>query len=179
MEEGTPQQSWQPQNEQEPFQQTTGPAELPSVTWSASEFISHQKASTWYLGLGVGAAILTVLIFAITRNILSALVVAGACIVIGIFAARQPETKLYEINEDGVKVGDRFFPYNIFKSFSILDEGGISCLWLRPLKRFMPTVTMYYAPEDEERIVLMLENFLPEEDRQLDVVERISRRIRF
>ena len=152
---------------------------LTPVTWSASEFVSHQKTTSWYIGLGAVSAVVTLLVFLITRNLLSGIVVAMACMALGVFAARAPQTKTFEINTAGVVVEGKIFPYSMFKSFSIIDDEAVSCIWLRPLKKLMPTVVMYYGPEEEEQIVQMLDNFLPQEDRQHDVVDRISRRIRF
>lgn len=152
---------------------------LTPVTWSASEFVSHQKTTLWYVGLGFVSAIVTLLVFLVTRNLLSGIVVAMACMALGVFAARTPQTKTFEINTEGVVVAGRPFPYGLFKSFSIMEDGGISCIWLRPIKKFMPTVVMYYGPEEEEQIILMLDNFLPQEDRQHDFVDKVSRRIRF
>lgn len=162
-----------------PEQNYTSTPSLEPVSWSASEFVSHQKTSTWYIGLGSISAIITLVVFLVTQNILSGIVVAMACMALGVFAARKPQIKTFVIDADGVKVDDRPFPYSMFKSFSVVDDGAVSCIWLRPLKKFMPTVVMYYAPEDEDRIVLMLDNFLPQEDRQHDIVDRVSRRIRF
>jgi hypothetical protein len=152
---------------------------LEPVTWSASEFVSHQKTTVWYIGLGAASAVITLVVFAVTRNILSAIVVAAAFMALGVLAARKPETKSFEISTDGVRVGAQGYPYSMFKSYSIVEDGAINCIWLRPLKRFMPTVAMYYGAEDEERIIMMLDNFLPQEDRQHDIVDRLSRRIRF
>lgn len=149
------------------------------VAWSASEFISHEKTGIWYLTLGVGAAILTIIVFLVTRNVFSSLVIAFVCILMGVYGARKPQTKKYLLNEDGVHVDTTFFPYENFKSFSVLEDGAVECIWLRPIKRYMPTVAMYYSPEDEERIVMMLENFLPLEDREHDFMDRLSRFIRF
>ena len=153
--------------------------ELDVIEWSASEFISHPKGMSWYVRLGIAAAVMTVVIFVITRNLLSALVVAMACMVLGVFAARQPATKRYRLTEDGVFVDDKYFSYANFKSFSVIEEGAIDCIWLRPIRRFFPTIAMYFAPEDEDRIAMMLENFLPEEDRTHDLIDRAVKKIRF
>ena len=153
--------------------------ELDVIEWSASEYISHPKNRSWYIGLGAAAAVMTIAIFVITHNLLSALVVAMTCMAVGVFAARAPATKRYRLSEVGVHVDDKFFAYANFKSFSVMDEGAIACIWLRPIRRFMPTVAMYYAPDDEERIAMMLENFLPEEDRQHDLIDRAVKKIRF
>lgn len=160
-------------------QNYTAAPSLDPVTWSASEFVSHQKTSLWYIALGSVSAVITLIVYLVTKNILSGIVVAMASMALGVFAARQPQIKTFVIDTDGVKVDDRSFPYSMFKSFSVVDDGAVSCIWLRPLKKMMPTVVMYYAPDDEDRIVLMLDNFLPQEDRQHDIVERLARRIRF
>jgi hypothetical protein len=152
---------------------------LQPVKWSASEFVSHQKSASWYVSLGSVSAVITLIIFLVTKNLLSAIVVAMAFMALGVLAARKPQTKTYEIGEEGIHIDSQSYPYSMFKSFSIMEDGAIDCIWLRPLKRFMPTVVMYYGPEDEEKIVMMLDNFLPQEDRQHDIVERLSRRIRF
>ena len=152
---------------------------LSPISWSASEFIAHQKTALWYVVLGSVSAVVTLVVFVITRNILSGIVVAFACIAMGVLAAKKPSTQNYQISEDGINVGTRQYDYSIFKSYSIIDDGAVSCIWLRPLKRMMPTVVMYYAPDDEQKIMDFLDNFLPQEDRVHDLVERVSRRIRF
>jgi hypothetical protein len=43
----------------------------------------------------------------------------------------------------------------------------------------MPPISAYFAPKDEERITKILGNYLPYEERKLDNVERLSRRLRF
>lgn len=166
-------------DEQPQVEYGTNVEPLEEVTWTASEFVSHQKTAMWYVGLGVAAAVVTLIVFALTKNILSGIVVAFAFMALGVFAARQPETIRYSINEDGVYVGERFFPYETFKSFSIVQDGAVNCIWLRPLKRFMPTTVMYYPPEEEDKILDTLENFLAQEDREHDAMDRISRKIRF
>ena len=175
----------EPENEEEEEQDNEferDPAnlpDLPPVRWTASEFISHQKTTVWYVGLGVIAAIMTVFVIVVTHSVISGLVVAFASVVVGIFAARKPETKQYEINDEGIRIGERSYSYDIFKSFSVVEEGAVNSIWLRPLKRLMPTIVMYFEFEDEDEIVDMLENFLPEEDRALDRIDQVSRRFRF
>jgi hypothetical protein len=165
--------------EQQPQEDSAQVQPLDSVEWSASEFIAHQKTSSWFVSLGVGAAIITLIVFLVSRNISSSAVVLMCFIAVGVFAVRKPATKTYRISADGVYVDQKFFSFDSFKSFSIMQEGAIDCIWLRPLKRLTPTVAMYYPPTDEDRIIMMLENFLPMEDRVHDVVDRISQRFRF
>lgn len=152
---------------------------LDPIQWTASEFVSHQKSGMWYVALGGMSAVVIIIVYAVTRNILSALVVAAACMALGVLGARKPQTKRYQIAASGILIEDKAYPFNMFKSFSVIDDGAISCIWLQPLKKLAPVVAMYYPPDQEERIIMMLENFLPEEERQHDFVDRLSRRIRF
>jgi hypothetical protein len=48
-----------------------------------------------------------------------------------------------------------------------------------PLQRFSPLTTIYYDPNDEERIVDLLANRLPMEERKRDAIDRLMWRIRF
>ena len=165
------------QGEQVPY--SADMPQLDIVEWTASEYIAHQKNSNWFIGLGGGAAVISLIIFVVTRNVTSTLVVLLCFIALGGYAVKQPATKRYRITADGIYVDDKFFGFGNFKSFSVMEEGAVDCIWLRPLKKFTPTVAMYYPPTDEDRIIMMLENFLPIEDRVHDMVDRITRKIRF
>ncbi len=150
------------------------------VTWTASEFVAHQKSPSWYGALGVGTVILAGLVFLVTRgDFISTGVVVFAAVIFGIFAARQPRTLEYRLDDGGLSIGGKFYAYDVFKSFSVVDEGAFSGILLFPLKRFMPLLTILYAPEDEHKIVDLLADRLPMENRSYDAVDRLMHRIRF
>jgi hypothetical protein len=100
-------------------------------------------------------------------------------VLFGVFAARKPRTLNYALDDAGIHIGQKFYSYGDFKSFSVLDEGGLNAIWLMPLKRFMPSLTIYYAPNDEDKIMRVLSSFLPFEDRDHDMVDRLMRKVRF
>ena len=157
----------------------TTASSVASVDWSASEYIEHEKDIRWYGALIGGGVLLTALIFVITRDYLASAVVLLAIISIAVFAGRKPDTKQYSVDESGVKIGEKTYTYSQFRSFSLVEEGAINSIWLKPLKRFAPAVIMYFSPEDEQKIVDVLSNFLPHEDRELDAIDRFSKRVRF
>jgi hypothetical protein len=163
------------------FAQTTGipMQEVPAVQWSASEYVAHEKSAGWYGLFFAGSLAIVALVFLITRDILASIVVLLSCSAISVYAARKPGTNSYVVDEKGVKVQERFYPYSTFRSFSLVEEGAINSIWLKPLKRLSPIVVMYFSPEDEQKIVDVLANFLPHEDRELDAIDRFSKRMRF
>lgn len=184
-EQGNPESGWdyQPTAETQvsgAAQEFSEPApDFQPFTWSASEYVAHQKSASWFAILGVASAILGLIVYLATGSPLSTFVVVLVCLSIAVFAARKPQVIPYELGDHGVKVGPRFYPYAQFKSFSVVDEGAISCIWLRSLKKYQPTVAMYFAPEDENTIVDRLSFFLPHEERAPDAFDRVSQRFRF
>ena len=152
---------------------------LDSVEWTASEYVAHQKNGNWFAVLFGGAVAITLIVFLVTHSLISTFVVLASFAAFGVLAVRKPATKTYKITPDGVYIDDKLFRFEIFKSFSVMNEGAKDCVWLRPIKKVSPTVAMYYPPNDEDRILMMLENFLPLEDREHDLVDKLSRRFRF
>jgi hypothetical protein len=150
------------------------------VRWSASEFITHQKSSTWYLVLFSSAFVVAGLVYLLTHgDKITSLAIVIAAVFLGIMAARKPRVLDYEVSTSGVTIGQHFYPYSSFKSFSITHEGAFASISFMPLKRFMPFVTMYYSPEEEADILTMLGAFLPVEQGKRDLLDHFLERIRF
>jgi hypothetical protein len=150
------------------------------ISWSASEFIAHQKSTSWFLVLAAGSFIVLGLVYWITKGDLFSVTVIGfVCGAIGVYANRKPNIINYKLSHQGIQIADKTYSYNDFKAFSVIEEGAIACVWLRPLKRIMPTVAMYLDPQSEENIIDTLLNYLPEEERQHDVIDRLSNKFRF
>ena len=163
-------------------QTQTSPAtstEVNPVEWSASEFIEHNKTSGWYLLLTAGSLALAAIVYLLTQDKISMAMVVIVAIIFGIFAARKPRVLSYNVDQSGVGIGEKLYPYAHFKSFSVVQEGAIDSIWLMPLKRFMPMLTIYFEPKDEDKIVNTLSHFLPVETHQLDAVDKLMHRLRF
>ena len=150
-----------------------------TISWTGSEFIAHEKSAGWYGMLAGGAILLAAIVFVLTHDKISTAVVIVTAAVLGYFGARKPRTLDYKLDDNGVSIGTKFYVYDLFKSFSVVDEGTVSGIVLMPMKRFMPQLTLYYAPADEEKIVNMLADRLPMEEHKTDVVDRFMHRIRF
>lgn len=149
------------------------------VSWTASEFIAHEKSASWYLGLVVAAAIGAFFVYIITRDLVSPAVVLVAALLIGIYGSHQPRQVEYRLDRLGVTVGGRQFLYTSFRSFSVIPEGAFSSIVFMPLKRFALPLTLYYAPDDEDNIMSVLADQLPLEHRKPDAVDSLMRHIRF
>lgn len=152
---------------------------IPEIEWTASEYVAHEKSTNWYMSLLGGSVFVIIVVFIVTRDYLASIVILLTCSAIAVYAARKPSTKSYRIDENGIRIGEKFHPYLEFRSFSVVEEGAIDSIWIKPLKRFAPVVVMYFSPEDEKKIIDTLANFLPHEERELDSIDRFSKRMRF
>ena len=150
-----------------------------SLSWTASEFIAHSKSSGWY-GLLVGATVvISAIVFLLTKDKITTAMVLIVGVLFGVMAARKPRELAYTITEDGVSVGNKFYAFGNFKSFSIIQEEGIESIWFMPLQRFMPGLTIYFEPSKVDEIADVLADFLPYEPRKIDPLDKLMHKIRF
>ncbi len=149
------------------------------ISWTASEFIAHEKTSQWYITLAGVTAALALVVFLLTGDVVAILMIIFGASLFGVYAGRQPRQLPYQLNHHGLRIGTRLYDLQQFQSFSVVPEGAFSSIILMPLRRFAPMTTIYYAPEDEDKIVDVLSAQLPYAEHKLDSVERLMRRIRF
>jgi hypothetical protein len=150
-----------------------------SISWSASEFMHHQKSANWYLAaiaiIAIGAAVL----FLLSSDPIGpiAVVILGALMLVA--AGRKPRTIEYVVDVDGIAVGNKEYAYDDFQSFSVIKEDQVECIVIYPQKRFAPEITMYFAPDDGQKIFNILSSFLPFEEREKDSIDKFLHKIRF
>ena len=104
------------------------------------------------------------------------ILVLGA--IVAVFAKHNPSQVEYELSDSGLRIGDKAYSYGSFKSFSIIQDGAFKSIDLTPLKRFKPPISVYFDPKDQDKISAIIGAHLPYEERQLDTVDRLSRRLR-
>jgi hypothetical protein len=151
----------------------------PGISWTASEFVAHEKTAGWYAILILASLLLAALVYLITKDVISVGVVVIAGILLAVYGSHQPRQVQYSIDDGGINVGQRHYSYDGFKYFSVATEGAFSSLVFMPLKRFAIPLTIYYAPADEERILGVVSNQLPLEEHRLDAVDNLMKHIRF
>ncbi len=153
--------------------------DIGEISWTASEYISHEKNMLWHIYLFAIAVVLVVLVYLISQDKLAVIVIILSAVAMSVYATKKPTEKTYSLGPDGLSIDNNTFEYSMFRSFSIVEEGAIDSIWLKPLKRTTPTIVIYFAIEDEEKIEKILSSYLPFEDRKLDLIDRVTKRIRF
>ncbi|RTK95211.1 hypothetical protein EKI60_02020 [Candidatus Saccharibacteria bacterium] len=169
----------QPSDSQGSSQSRQDDYDGPIVSWTASEFIAHAKTAGWYAILIGVTVVVAATLFLLTRDAISTVMVIIVATLFGVMGSRKPRELSYSLDEDGVVVGQKLYPYESFKSFSVIQEGGVESIWFMPMQRLMPGLTIYFAPDQGDQIMDILSEFLPFEPRDTDPIDKLMHRLRF
>ena len=150
-----------------------------TFSWTASEYIDHNRGSSWYLLLAMATGALAAVIYLLTKEYFATGAIVAVGIIAGFYAHQKPKKITYELSETGLQIGEKSYDYSLFKSFALVKDGMLNSIQLLPLKKLMPPISAYYDAADEEKIADILGEHLPYEEAKLDRIERLSRRLKF
>lgn len=149
------------------------------VQWQAKEYISPDKSPIWYAALGIvviGLIALDILVLKTFFTVsLLAIVIAAVVIVMHIRPARMIN---YTLDAEGLRVDDQLYPLSDYRAFGVLHDGKENSIHLIPIKRFRPSLQVYFPVESGETIVDSLGAHLPMEELRLDFVDQIVKFLR-
>lgn len=162
-----------------PVQQEITQSTESLIEWRASEYITKEKGHIWFILFGVAVLILLSIAIFLMKDILFSILIVVMGVAIVVFARRPAHEMTYQLNNEGLSVNGKFFPFNNFRAFGILREGGMYSVSLLPVKRFSPSVDVYFPPENGEAIVDILGARLPMEELKPDVIDKITDKLHF
>ena len=115
----------------------------------------------------------------LTHDVISVALVGIVALYMGVLANRKPRVLDYHIDNHGITIQGKFYPFAGFRSFGVLQEGAFSSIVFTPMKRFMPPLSIYYPPEQQNEIAEAIAMYLPFEPVRFDAMDSILHRIRF
>ena len=147
------------------------------VSWVASEFIHQERGTMWFIALYFLAAIFAGVSIWLQWWFVLVLIIVIA-ITVSIYTRLPPHQLNYVLDENGLSVDGKPYPYESFKSFGVIKDGEHYSIMLIPVQRFQPGLTVYFPEESGEEIVDVLGAYLPMKEMKLDAVDRIVRMLR-
>ncbi len=147
------------------------------VKWTSPEFTHHAKPLVWYIYLGLATLAAAAGVYLLTKDTIATGVVIFCGIIFGIFSNRKPREVDYAVDSKGVTIGNKPYTYDSFKSFSIVDDGKFVNILLIPTKRFMPMLTVNFDLKNENKILKVLNDKLPLDDRDPGALDNFLHRI--
>jgi hypothetical protein len=157
----------------------SAPTPQQNLNWTSKEFIEHDRGGGWYAMLILGCVFLAVVIYFITKDYFAVGATVAVGIIAAVYASHKPKELTYELSGKNIRVGERAYGYNMFKSFSVAHEGAHTSIVLEPVKRFFPPMTLYFPPELEDQVSNAIGDHLPMQEHQPSVTERLAHRLRF
>ena len=149
-----------------------------AFSWEASEYVHNHKSATWYAAL-----VAIVVVLAGLAVWLHLWLEIGVFIAMGgalaVYAHKPPRVMKYELSDEGVHIDGKLYPFAEFRSFGVIPDEEWHSIDLEPAKRLSIRRVILFDTKDFDEIVGHLELHLPREDRPLDMIERITRYVRF
>ncbi len=150
-----------------------------ATTWSAGEYVSHQNSGGWYIsviGFSFGLAFLA---YILLKDFFAPALFVLLGVAAALYAKRPPSILQYSVSIHGVTIGEKHHSLSDFRSFSMMEDGGILSIQLNPLRRFLPPISLYLDEKDADRVADAFSMYLPHEEKAADLSDRIARKLRF
>lgn len=154
------------------------------LEWTALEYEEKDRDPDWFWALGI-IVVTTSIASIIYNNYFFAVLIILAGLLLGFFAKKAPDLVSYEINEKGVRIRTRLYPYENIKSFWIQLEHSEdiipkNILFIKTERFFMPEISMPidFSMADEIRDIMLYKN-IPEEEMREHPAEKIMDRLGF
>ncbi len=179
--DGDSQPGWEYKKSDSENQESSQPEEdfVPPVSWSASEYMHHEKGFGWF-AMSFGVVVLaTAFIYFITKDVVSTVAVAVIGMAFVAFAGRRPQILEYSVDGQGVHIAHKLYPYDHFKSFLLLEDQAVPTVILQPSRRLGLPVTIHFEPADADKILEVLGSHLPGEANNAPPVDRLMSKLRF
>lgn len=157
--------------------ENTLPEEDP-VHWQATEYIQRDKNAGWYVIFAVVVLGLIAIAIFMMKSWSFALLVAVMAAAVVVYTNRPPRVLSYTLSSKGLYINDRLYGLGDFKSFSVVKDLHEFSIVLIPTKRFAPVVSVYFPEAVGEQIVDLLGSYLPMEERDLDFIDKLIRKLR-
>lgn len=151
---------------------------LEPVHWQAKEYIHHEKNTLWFIIFGIVVVALIAAAVFLMDSISFAILVPVMAAALLVYTHRPPRLLDYSLGRQGLHVNDHLYNFAEFKGFGVIRDGEEYSVMLIPIKRFRPGVVVYFPEETGEAIVDMLGTRLPMLKLDLDIVDRIIRKLR-
>ena len=148
------------------------------LRWEASEYIHHEKSPRWYLGYIGGVSLILGLTYFLISDIISVIVIALLATAVFVLANRKPRTLSYELTSTGITINGKGYPFDSFRSFSLVRYDDTPSIFLEPMQRYMPSLSIYATPEQLQSVADTFSKFIPNRVHQPDLIDQLIHKLR-
>jgi len=149
------------------------------IEWTFLEYEEKKRGNDWFWALGI------IIVASATTSIIYKNYFFGLFLVIGgvllaMFTVKKPDLVFYELNDKGLKIKNRLYPYENIKAFFVKKYEDRATLFIKSERLFMPIFSMPVKLELAESVrSSMLKNEVIEEEIKEHVSEKIMEYLGF
>lgn len=157
----------------------TNPVANRLYSWEALEFgETRDRTAGWYWGVGV--LLVAFVAYSVYQGEwLRVAVAVMIAVVLFLMLRMKPRAFSHALTEEGVLVGEKLYPYGKYKAFGVVMGMEGSKLVVIPSQRLSPGLSLQLGGADVEQIRAIMTRFLPEQEMEEDVVDKMNRWFRF
>ena len=133
----------------------------PLIAWSAPEHLHTEKTQDWYWAVGIITLALATVAF-IFGNAISGIFVLVAAAALVLHASKEPRSVYHEINDRGIFIGDKLYPFVSLDSFWIPHDMWPPRIILKSRKLVMPYIVIFIDEVDPEEVRKILLVYIAE-----------------
>ncbi len=131
------------------------------ISWQAPTHLYTEKNSDWYWGVGIVTLALAAVSF-MFGEILTGIFIVVAALALVLHASQPPEIVYHEINDRGLVMKDKLYPFLSLDSFWIPHDINPPRLIIKSRKLFMPLIVFYVDEVDPEEIREIMLKYIAE-----------------
>lgn len=152
-------------------------ADFSEINWEIEEPDFTPKTTEWFWALGILA--LALIVFSILlKNYLLIIIIALAIFIIYSSKNKKPELINFRLDNDGLYIEYKFYPYDGFESFWIFEAHADKEreLALRYKRHLAPLLILPFHSDDEPKIRKILNEYLPESEEQESLIDLLRKK---
>ncbi len=148
------------------------------LLWTSLEHEKKDRTPDWFWGLGLIAIASAGLTFYFENYLLAILIIISA-FSLALFAVREPQDVEYELHEDGLRIGNVFYPFNTLESFWVEQFGREPKIIFVSKKLLVPHIIIPIEEHDPKKIREFLLGKLEEVEHHEPLLHIITERLGF
>jgi hypothetical protein len=146
---------------------------LNKVTWQAYEHPPQERSVDWFWGAGLIIVVGAILAIIFSNFLFAIIIVLGGGTLIH-YQRRGPELMEFELNEQGVRAGKTFYPYENLDSFWVADKQAKTKLLLESKRTIMPLIDLPLDGADLVAVKTFLARHLKQEKHEESVINLLA-----
>jgi hypothetical protein len=157
---------------------------IENLEWSALEYEEKERNADWFWALGVIVVTSAATAIIYGNYFFAVLLVLGG-LLLGFFANKKPDVVFYQLDENGLKIGNRLYSFENIKAFWVQMELATKAeteptLFIKAERLFMPIISIPIENDLAKNIRnTMLAKNIPEEEMRESPSEKIMESLGF